>query len=193
MCGRYDAALSERGRTQVERLRIRLAEEARCAALYSSPLRRAIDTASAAPAELTARLRPLNSLREIYCGIVDGWPLQQVQAQYPDAWRANQQQSDENFCWPGGESYKQFRRRVLRVLRRIAEQHPGERVLVFTHAGVINQLVGSINGQTPARWENHRPENASITEVRWNSVGPELVSFGDCRHLQLSSNRPPAG
>jgi broad specificity phosphatase PhoE len=188
LCGRYDACLSERGREQIRALREQLLDERPLTAVYSSPLRRALNSARAAPPEIAHTVRTLNSLREIDCGILEGMPLSRVEKEYPATWRQNNSQNDEDFSWPGGESYRRFRRRVLRVLNCLARTHLNERVLVFTHAGVINQAIGSINGQTPARWENYRPPNASITELLWSREGPRLVRFGDCRHLSASSH-----
>jgi ribonuclease H / adenosylcobalamin/alpha-ribazole phosphatase len=64
LCGRYDASLSERGHRQVDLLRRRLAVERHLDAVYVSPLRRALDTAEAAPEYLRGSLRILNSLAE---------------------------------------------------------------------------------------------------------------------------------
>lgn len=183
LCGSHDAPLSARGEQEVERLRRRLAAM-HAAALYSSPLARAVHTAAAAPGPLVRRMRLLQSVAEIHCGIVEGMPIADVKQQFPDAWRSNESQVDEDFCWPGGESYRRFRRRVLRAMRGIARMHPGESVLVVTHAGVVNQVLGALHGQCAARWENFRPGNASITELTWSGDSGRVVCFDDRSHLQ---------
>jgi broad specificity phosphatase PhoE len=73
--------------------------------------------------------------------------------------------------------------RVLRAVNAIARLHPGQRVLVVTHAGVVNQILGTIAGQSAACWENFRPRNASLTEVYWDQSKGEVESFDDARHL----------
>jgi broad specificity phosphatase PhoE len=143
-----------------------------------------VETAAAAPAVLLPRLRKLRSLEEIHCGAVEGLPLERVQAEYADLWARNLLQEDDDFCWPGGESYAALRRRVLRAVRAIARLHRGERVVVVTHAGVISQILGWIHGRNAARWEEFRPGNASITQVISDGSSWVVESFNDRSHLR---------
>jgi broad specificity phosphatase PhoE len=122
---------------------------------------------------------PSNQLREISCGFVDGSRLADLQRTHPGLLERNLLQNDDRFRWPGGESYREFRCRVLRGVRSILARHRGGRILVFTHAGVISQLIGFLNRTNPAKWEAFRPGSASITEMIWRTRGPELVRFND--------------
>jgi broad specificity phosphatase PhoE len=185
MCGSYDVPLSKEGHCQADLLRRRLAVEYRLSALYVSPLRRALETAEAAPEYLRPYKRILKSLAEIHCGDAEGFPIKDVRTKYPDAWLMNEAQTNEDFAWPGGESYRIFRKRVLRAVETIARIHDGERVVVVTHAGVINQVLGSIMGQSAAQWEYPRPRNASITRVTWGGGKPSIACFDDCAHLEV--------
>ncbi len=181
LCGRYDAPLSETGLRQVERLRgVLSAENAEVA--YASPLRRSLATAGALPQRLTPVL--LQSLQEIDCGAVDGWLLSEIRERYPDLWQRNLAQQDNNFGWPDGETYENFRSRVIRAARAIAGRHCGERVVAVTHAGFISQLLGCIAGLKPSQWEQFRPGNASVTEVQWRESGCRVVRYDDRRHLE---------
>jgi broad specificity phosphatase PhoE len=186
LCGRYDAALSQEGHRQVELLRRRLILERPLDAVYVSPLSRALDTAQAVPEHIRASIRILKSLAEIDCGTVDGFPIDDVRQHYPELWRENEAQNNEGFSWPGGETYANFRRRVVRAVKAIARLHMGQRVLVITHAGVINQVMGSIIGQSAAKWESPRPRNTSITRVIWGNYGGSIACFDDCSHLDTS-------
>jgi broad specificity phosphatase PhoE len=192
LCGRFDSPLSPGGWAEVDALRRRLRDEP-AAAAYCSPLRRARDTASAAPSGIVGGLRYLTSLAEVSCGSLDGLPLSLVRAEHAELWRRNCAQDDAGFRWPGGESYCQLRRRVLRIFRCIGARHLGERALIFTHAGVINQIMGAIAGQSAARWENFRPANASITELRFDGDRFAVVRFDDRAHLPAASSDPPSG
>jgi broad specificity phosphatase PhoE len=167
----------------VERLRCRLAS-APGEIAYASPSRRAIATAVALPARLLEPVQ-LQSLQEIDCGHLDGWLLSEVKERYPGLWSRNLGQDDDTFRWPGGESYEQFRLRVIRTARAIAARHCGERVLAFTHTGFVSQLLGCLAGARPAEWEQFRPGNASITEVRWDRRGEaSVVRYDDRSHLE---------
>jgi broad specificity phosphatase PhoE len=189
LCGSYDVPLSEEGHRQVDLLRRRFVLECRLDAVYVSPLRRALETAQATPDYLRHSVRILRSLSEIDCGTVDGLPIEDVRQQYPEAWLENEAQTNEDFSWPGGETYRMFRRRVMRAVKTIARMHMGERVLVITHAGVINQVLGSITGQSAAKWASPRPRHTSITRVVWGNDGASIACFDDCGHLDTSNTR----
>jgi broad specificity phosphatase PhoE len=180
MGGWTDLPLTELGSVEASELASRLLDEQLPSAIVSSPLRRAAQTAAVLGERLSIEpvvLEP--ALREIGCGEVDGWPVPRVQERYPDAWANNSKQTDPDFRWPGGESYREFRERVLGAIEAIARRHPGQRVLVVTHAGVISQLVGWVRGESPARWEHFRPRNATVTELRWSETSGVVVRFDD--------------
>lgn len=175
MAGWVDIPVSDRGEAQLRTL-ADVSFEGLSSIVYSSTSPRAIRTAAAAAGGRT--VIPLRALREISCGDVDGWLIRDVERRYPELWRRNLAQDDPGFGWPGGESYDRFRRRVLRVLRGIARRHPGERVLVATHAGVIAQAVGQARGVSAAAWEKHRPANCSVTTIEWDEDDTvRLVEF----------------
>jgi probable phosphoglycerate mutase len=179
LCGSLDLPLSESGRAQLRSLSIN-GSRRRVDALYTSPLTRARAVA-AALGSLWA-LDPIvdDGLGEIDCGRFEGMPIEAVQRQYPDLWARNLAQKDDEFAWPGGESYSAFRSRVIRKVAAIAEKHDGERIAIVTHAGVITQILGMLRGRRPAAWEPDRPEPLTATEVTWANGGPAaLLRFNE--------------
>jgi len=148
--------------------------------VYASTLRRAAETARAAPAPPVFS----DSLREINCGVLDGEPLAEIEVRHPDLWRRNLAQTDEEFGWQGGETYREFRARVIEAMDGIAARHTGERVLILTHAGVISQVMGILLGLSAARWEDFRPGNASMTEIEWANGSSRVRRFDDRTHLR---------
>ena len=183
MAGWTDLPLGPQGRQQVERLRQRLLLGARFDAIYSSTLCRAAETARVLAAAGLGPLRLRPALREINCGYVDGLPLGDVQRKFPELWRENFRQARDDFRWPGGESYREFRHRCISAVQAIAADHASGRVAIVTHAGVISQIIGSMRGLSPACWQPYRPGNASVSELAWCGSRAVLVSF-DCRaHL----------
>jgi len=188
MSGQTDLPLSPLGRWQAEALRNRLAAGPPAAAVYSSPLVRAEDTARRLAGEHLGPLRLVEALQEVDCGDADGMTIAEVQARYPVLWEQNQSQLHEEFRWPGGETYSLFRRRSLEAIHWIAARHPGERVVVVTHAGVIGQLLGALHDLSAARWDAYRPGNCSVTEVEWQGDTGLILRFDDRTHL---ANQPP--
>lgn len=185
MSGWFDQPLSERGEKELDVLRERFREAPGSKVVYTSDLLRAWRTAEAISQQRA--VLSLRSLREISCGVVDGWPVDRVKQELPFLWAKNEAQDDPGFSWPGGETYAHFRRRVLRAICAIAKRHPGEDVLVVTHAGVIAQVWGAIHGIPPARWSAGRPDNASLTVVEWEGRSGRIVRFNDVTHLEVAS------
>jgi broad specificity phosphatase PhoE len=122
--GWLDGELSETGRRQAEELGRRRRDES-IAAVYTSDLRRAVQTAEIAfgdtgiPAHRDARLRECNY------GDLNGATVAQVSAE-------RRRRVDEPF--PGGESYRQVVGRTRSFLDDVARVHDGERILVIAHS-----------------------------------------------------------
>jgi alpha-ribazole phosphatase/probable phosphoglycerate mutase len=131
-----------------------------------------------------------SGLQEIDCGTLDGMRLDQVKRSYPELWNANQRQLDDEFRWPGGESYREFRHRCLTAVRALTRRHPWGRIAVVTHAGVITQLMGFLTDTSPAEWERYRTGNAALTELEWERGRGRVVRFNDGHHLQPASQKP---
>ncbi len=198
MSGWTDTPLSREGEREALEVAARLRREPSFAALYASPLQRAVRTAApiSEAVGLAVQLEP--GLREISCGTVDGRSIEEVRTRNAEAWRRNAEERLEDFRWPGGESYREFRARCLRALRRLSRRHPGERVLLVTHAGFISQVLGWAHGITCARWSAYRPANASITRLEWDRGLICVLGFDAREHLTASpkvpaTSPPPAG
>ncbi|HET7755446.1 MAG TPA: histidine phosphatase family protein [Anaeromyxobacteraceae bacterium] len=183
MNGWTDAPLSPRGELEAALLRERLSAELADAAVYASPLQRARVVAEGLAASGGPAVACDRDLMEIGCGDVDGWDVERVRRVHPILWRRNELQDDEDFRWPGGESYREFRARCLGAVERIAAAHAGERVVVVTHAGVVSQVLGHLSGTSAARWDLFRPGNASITTLAWTGGAGRVLGFDDRAHL----------
>lgn len=177
LCGALDLPLSDGGRRDLATLQERAAPPPP-AALYSSDLRRAKETAAALATWWKLPCSIERAVGEIDCGRLEGMNILDLQRQHAEEWERNLAEQDDDFRWPGGESYREFRARVLSALQRIADRHLGRQVVVVTHTGVITQVIGSLRGVPAARWNHHRAAPLSASEVIWGPAGPaELMSF----------------
>jgi len=183
MSGWDDLPLSELGRTQALAVAREIARRAPGAVIHASPLERTRTTARLIAEASGGRVRFSAGLREIFCGEVEGMRLADVQARYPELWEANLREEEDGFRWPGGESYAELRERCLAAVRAIAAEHPGERVVVVTHAGVIAQVLGWLRGTPAGRWSCALPGNCSITAVAWKGERGSVLRFDDRDHL----------
>lgn len=132
--GQGDVPLTDQGQAQFEMLRMRL-EKKEIAAVYSSDLSRCSIGARvlAAPFGHEPLLRP--ELRELHIGDWEGRTWQELQAHYPDQWKARLQDI-VHYRVPGGESLFDMSRRVRPVVKEIVAAHQGREVIIVGHGGV---------------------------------------------------------
>ena len=180
LCGSLNLSLSQAGRADLNALLRRPARGEAPVALFTSTLRRATEVACELGRVWGLEPEPADWAREIDCGDVEGMPVEHLQQRLPDVWTRNEAQHDDNFAWPGGETYAQFRARVMRGLDLAAAPYPAARVVVVTHAGVVSQVLGVINSRPACVWQPDRPGPLTATEVLWENGGPRTVlSFND--------------
>jgi broad specificity phosphatase PhoE len=130
--GHADPPLNALGRRQSAELAETLAGEA-LARVFTSPLRRASETAEIVARRLALEVEPLEPLREIDVGAWSGLTRDEVAARFPDAYARWLERAPHGF--EDGETYDQLAARVLPAIRRLAERHPSETLLVVTHGG----------------------------------------------------------
>ncbi len=178
--GHGDPPLSELGQAQAERVGERLAT-AGIEAIYVTTLQRTAQTAAplAARTGLPVRVEP--DLREVYLGEWEGGEYRKNVAEgHPIAQRMFAQERWDVI--PGGESSEGFEARVRSGIERLAAKHPGQRVAVFTHGGVVGRAIMIACGSRPFAF--NRSDNASI--ARLAVVGDQWLvrSFNDTTHLE---------
>lgn len=176
LVGRTDLPMTVTGVRQARRAARRL-RRVPFRAVHSSPLQRAVATAREIVALRRVPLSLWDDLREIDCGDADGLETETARRLYPDYWERNERQDDDDFRWPGGESYRELRRRAVVACDRLAREHAGATAVVVTHAGVVSQLVGAIRGFRPACWTRCRPSHCTVTELEWGGGTRRLVRF----------------
>jgi broad specificity phosphatase PhoE len=148
--------------------------------LFTSTLGRAVEVAHELGRAWGLEPEPASWAREIDCGEFEGMPLERLQRDFPRLWSRNQAQVDDTFAWPGGETYAEFRGRVLGGLGAAAEAYPEGRVAIVTHAGVISQVLGVIKRRPACVWETDRAHPLTATEVLWaDGALRAVVSFNE--------------
>lgn len=179
--GHTDIPLSALGLAQAERLAEALAEEP-LAAIYSSDLSRARQTAEAVGRVQGLAVRLDADLRERAFGRFEGLSWEEIDKGYPeDAARWRKREPD--FCVGGGESLTVFSARVLAAAGRAAAAHPGESIALVAHGGVLDCLhraATQVALDAPRSWQLG---NATVNRLLATPEGFTLVGWNDDRHL----------
>lgn len=195
--GHADIPLNDTGRWQARRMAGALAHED-IAAIYSSDLLRASQTAEALAAQAGVGVVHDGGLRERGFGHFEGMTFADIEARWPEQalrWRRR----DPAFAPEGGESLQDFRERCVAAARRLAAAHPGQAIALVAHGGVMDCLYRDalrIDLQAPRTWQL---ANAGINRLLHGPDGFTLVGWGDTLHLDgtplddAAEDGPPVG
>ncbi|MDQ5898826.1 MAG: 2,3-bisphosphoglycerate-dependent phosphoglycerate mutase [Pseudomonadota bacterium] len=179
--GQLDVPLNDTGLRQAERVAERLAAE-RFDAIVTSDLARVRQTAAPLLARLGARPEVDPVWREQGFGLFEGLTAEEVIARHPALWQQWLRQ-DADFALPGGESVRAFSARINGALDALAARHPGQRVLVVTHGGVLDMLWRRIQGQPLSSARACAIPNAGLSRLRWLAGALAIEAWGDDAHL----------
>jgi broad specificity phosphatase PhoE len=179
--GQKDPPLSPYGRKEAERLARRF-RELKFAAVYSSPLKRAYQTAEIIVAGRKCKITCQDALKEWGLGKWEGKTLAEVRKNYGDSFR-RWVRKPSSVSVPGGEPFKDFVARVKRTIEAIRKKHTAGNVLVVCHGGVISTYVTMIMNLTPDDVWCLTVGNASLTMVEFGPRVRRLVTFNDTGHL----------
>jgi probable phosphoglycerate mutase len=181
--GQRDVPLNAAGRWQADRLAEALADEP-IAAIYSSDLQRAFETAQALARTTAAPLATDPALRERGFGRFEGETFADVAANWPDD-AARWRRREPDFAPGGGEPLELFYARCVRAAGVLAARHRGQLVALVAHGGVLDCLYRAATGvdlQAPRSWQLG---NATINRLLWHGEGFVLVGWNDAGHLEV--------
>jgi len=186
--GWRDIELNELGRRQARRLAERLGDEGHVFdAIYSSDLKRAHATALSVAERLGMDVRVEPGVRERRFGVLEGLAMDDMDAHEPEAsaaWRAR----DPDHGLGGGESLREFHRRVVQAMDAIAARHPGRRVLAFTHGGVLDMAWRHVQGLPLTTPRHGQLLNCAINRVALADGSWRIVDWGDVDHIGSSAD-----
>ena len=160
--GHADPPLNETGRAQAAELAAALANEP-LAAVYSSPLRRAFETAQIVGAPHGLEPVPVDALREVDVGSWQGLTRAEIEERFPEQFA---RWLDYEQGWDDGESYDEMGQRVLAALLELAATHEGERILAVSHGGPVRAAYAVADGieHSEARRRGPVVANAFVAE-----------------------------
>ncbi|MBL7210026.1 MAG: histidine phosphatase family protein [Dehalococcoidia bacterium] len=180
--GTSDTELSEVGRKQAEGVGLSL-KGMEISAIYSSPLKRALDTAQAIASHHQLEVQVEPDLREIDAGDLEGRSIVELGttfSQFLLRWR--QGQGSEKM--PGGESVIDVANRVWSVIQRIVSKHDQGTVVVASHYFVTVVAICKALGWPLTNIERIRVQNGSVSVLEFRETRTCLVSLGDVCHLR---------
>lgn len=177
--GSTDAPVSEKGRVQLDLLSVRCRNMA-IDRIYTSPLRRARETAEAVNRYHHLPVEVRDGLREIDGGEMENQPWEDFPRLYPEQ-AAHWNKEPWLFCPPGGEPMRHVYDRIWNTILEIMRENPGRTVCAASHGCAIRNFLCRASG-----WPIER-----LNEMDWcDNTGLSIVDFdGDLRpHIVLMND-----
>jgi broad specificity phosphatase PhoE len=172
--GHADMPLNDQGRRQARALADRL-EPVSIAAIYSSDLRRAHETASIVAERKSLPVKTMRELREVDTGSWTGLSRDDARERFPEAYAEFKARTGKG--WEDGETYAELGVRIVQALSTIAEAHGEERILVVTHAGPIRFVNAHALGL------DYASDRKAVPQVARTSLSAVVVAGGTFRPL----------
>jgi broad specificity phosphatase PhoE len=163
--GQADPPLNATGRRQARQVAQALSG-ARPEQLYSSDLRRALETAAIVGAELGLTVIPEPRLREIDLGRWQGMLAADIKAEGPDEFQ-RWHDSPLTTRPPDGEDVRTMAERVLQAVSEIALRHPGQRVAIVAHELPIAVVLAHVRSVDLAQLRDLSPATGTWQEATW--------------------------
>lgn len=179
---RSNTQLNETGYDQADRIAALLKQQ-RIDAIYSSPLRRAVNTAQSLATACGLQVRSVPELQEIDAGELDGLSEKEMGEGRLSFWR-QWRTGDPSLHLPGGESLEDLQRRVWWAIERILEKHTDDTVALVGHMFTNLVIVCRALELDLHSIRRLRLGLASISILEFATQGNTLLLFNDTCHLE---------
>lgn len=179
--GRIDIELNETGRRQAELLAESLSE-LKIEAVYSSPLKRALNTARAIARRQRLEVEVSPGLIDCDFGQWQGLPLREVREKDKELYR-QWAESPQLVKIPGGESLDEVRERALGMVNEVMAEHGG-RVVLVSHRVVNKVLICALLGLDNSHFWNIRQDVGGITFFSYENGRLVLTRHNDTSYLR---------
>ncbi len=179
--GSTDIVLNEAGRHQAAALAKGM-ERRPVAQIFSSPLKRALETAQAIGRTQKVKVQTLEGLKEVNFGVWEGLTLDEIEKTYP---KENRQwlKDPTSITPPKGETREELKKRSAQAVQWILDHMEGD-VAVVAHGAIMAYLIEYLMRKEP----DHKAiivKNASITTLEYDPDSERMVlaEENDVSHL----------
>jgi 2,3-bisphosphoglycerate-dependent phosphoglycerate mutase len=177
---KVDYNLTEKGVRQAEqtaRYFAAMHTERSIDAIYSSPLKRARQTAEIIGAAMGHAVTTIEELREINCGNFDGVPPTDEMWAHHDQILRSWRDGDHDARFPGGEDFHELRARARVALGQAVDGRAGQTIVMVTHGGIVGASLSDICPELDHELVWSVPNrNCAITELELHSEDADVAN-----------------
>jgi broad specificity phosphatase PhoE len=180
--GRADVDLDEVGVRQARATAARL-DQWEISAVYSSPLKRALSTASVLAARRGLTAQPEPGLIDIDYGKWQGLTHKEAQADNPslyDLWM----KKPHLVAFPGGENLADVRKRMVSDFESLTSQHDGQTIVLVSHKVAVKVLLCHVLGLDDTHFWRFQQGFCALNVVEAEKGAAAVHLVNDACHLE---------
>jgi len=165
-CGWTDVGLNDEGIKQAYRVQEKLGY-LKIDAFFSSPLKRALQTASIINECFNMEITCCDSLKERSFGVWEDLSYRHISEKFPEElelW----QKDWVNYCMKDGESAIDAHNRTVGFINNLIDNNDNGTFLIVTHLGCIRSIAAHLLGMGIEGQWRFRVDNGSITRIEIN-------------------------
>lgn len=160
-------------------------------AIFTSPLKRAVQTAEIVGAATGHPVAVIEELREINCGDFDGVPPTEEMWAHHDQILRSWRNGEHDVRFPGGEDFHELRARARSALGQAVAGRDGKAIVLVAHGGIVGAALSDICPDLDHELVWRVPNrNCAVTELELHSNGADIASawgvlkrWANCEHL----------
>lgn len=179
--GRFDVPLNARGRAQARALAASFLR--RPDAIYASPLRRTLETATIIGSSNGCAVEAEPDLIEMDVGEMEHLTRTELRERYPEFVKQWLSGDAAEARMAGGETLREVQERAWAVVERLRASHPAGLVVAVTHNFVILTLVCRALNLPLGEFRRVRQGLAARTILDIQDGGATLLQLNDSAHL----------
>ena len=174
--GQIDIELDETGLKQAELLGAYLSQ-GKLDAVFSSPLKRAVQTAEAIILHHGLAVEIVPGLNDMDFGEWQGLPLQEVRTRFNELFEMWVSEP-HRVRIPSGESLDDVHQRAMALVNQVVDKHEGKVVVLVSHRVVNKVLICTLLGL----------DNSHFWDIRLDTCGLTTFEFAEGRFVLAEHN-----
>lgn len=181
--GRAPLPLSELGERQIRATARRIAATWRVTAVYSSPMKRCLDTADAIAAPFGLMARVLDGLNDVDYGDWQGLTLDEASGRWPEEiglWL----RTPHLAAVPRGESLAGAFARVSTALSTVVRRHADDTIVLVGHDSVNRLILLSALDLPLSRYWHLKQDPCAVSELDFASGAFMVRTMNETHHLE---------
>lgn len=174
--------LAPDGLAQAEEVAEQLSKIDNVAAIYTSPLARAQQTAEPLARKLGLKAEVSELLFECEFG---DWTGRELKELYKLPEWDHIQKTPSTFRFPNGESFMEMVGRMSRFVENVQNKHKGQIVVAFSHADPIKALLCTALGMHLDMFQRLTISTCSVSAISYSTSGPVVLGSNWLKNLSF--------